>query len=153
MKVYRLASQDCQLGQHAVRLLKASDDSAVPSAEHMSRWLSRPENVFIVAQDGDVPIGYVIAYRLDRIDRSEPMMLLYEIELTESYRRLGIGRRLIGALKAECGKANAVKMWAPTDLSNVAAVGLFASTGAAPRASENEVTYVYSRDSFVGSME
>lgn len=67
MTVCRLASQDSQLGQRAVRLLKASDDSAVPSAEHMSQLLSRPENVFIVALDGAVPIGCVIAYCLDRI--------------------------------------------------------------------------------------
>jgi hypothetical protein len=60
---------------------------------------------------------------------------------------------VICGVKAECGKENAVKMWAPTELANVAAVGLFAGTGAAPRSSENEVTYVYSRDCFIGSME
>lgn len=80
-------------------------------------------------------------------------MLLYEIEVAESYRYLGIGKQLIDALKAECGNENAVKMWAPTDRANVAATGLFASTGAAPRFSENEVTYVYSRKSFIGPME
>ena len=153
MRVCRLASQDWQVGQDAVRLLKASDNSPGPSAEHMAQLLSRPENVFLVVLEGTVPIAYAIAYRLDRIDRAEPMMLLYEIEVAEPHRRLGIGKQLIEELKAECAKENADKMWAPTHCTNVTATELFASTGAEPGSRENEVIYVFSRDSFMGSVE
>jgi hypothetical protein len=43
------------------------------------RRIHRPENVFIVAIDSTEPVGYAVAYLLDRIDRDQRMMFFYEI--------------------------------------------------------------------------
>jgi aminoglycoside 3-N-acetyltransferase I len=91
--VRRLAPDDSQLGVEAIRLLKAPDGYPVPSTAYLSDFLSRPENVFIVAIDGSVPLGYIVAYLLDRIDRNQQMMFFYEIGVAESHRRRGIGKR------------------------------------------------------------
>jgi len=147
--VRRLAPDDSQLGVEAIRLLKAPDGYPVPSTAYLSDFLSRPENVFIVAIDGSVPVGYIVAYLLDRIDRNQQMMFFYEIGVAESHRRRGIGKRMIGELKAICREADVMKMWVPTGHSNVAATRLYAGTGAAPLPSGDEVTYAYPRESFI----
>ena len=95
-----------------------------------------------------VLVGFLLAYFLDRADRDQQMMFLYEIGVAESHRRLGVGTQMITQLKAICWAQNVMKMWVPTGRSNVASTRLYASTGATPLPSGDEVTYAYTRESF-----
>ena len=151
--VRRLGPDDALLGVNAIQRLKAPDGYPTPSAAYLSRFLSRPENVLIVAIDSGVPVGYMVAYLLDRVDRDQQMMFFYEIEVTPSHRRRGIGQQLIGELKSICRVNDVMKMWVPTGRSNVAATRLYARTGAVPLPSGDEVTYAYPRESFITSGE
>ena len=150
VEVRRLKLQDCHLGVVAIRELKAPDGYPVPSTDYLPRFLSKADNVLIVAFDGDIPIGYTVAYLLDRVDRDQQMMFFYEIGVAESHRRRGVGKRMIAALKAICRAQNVMKMWVPNGRSNTAATCLYASTGAAPLPAGDEVTYAYPRASFMG---
>lgn len=98
--------------------------------------------------DDTEPVGYVVAYLLDRTYRDQRMMFIYQIGVAESHRRRGIGRSMINALKSVCLAENAMKMCVPTGRSNIAATRLFASTGAMPLPDGDEVTYAYPRESF-----
>lgn len=75
-------------------------------------------------------------------------VFLYEIAVAESHRRRGIGTQMISELKAICWAQDVMKMWVPTGRSNVAATRLYATTGATPLPSGDEVTYAYTRESF-----
>ena len=81
------------------------------------------------------------------------MMFFYEIGVAPSHRRRGIGRRLINTLKSVCREENAMKMWVPTNRANIAATGLYASTGAVPLPSGDEVTYAFLPESFAEPAE
>ena len=149
MEVRRLRAADAELAVDAVRRLKLSDSAPVPSPDCLSRFLSRPENVLIVAfVDGD-PVGFAVAYLLDRVDRDQQMMFFYEIGVAESHQRRGVGRRIVSVLKAICREVDVMKMWVPTGRSNTAATALYASTGAVPLPSGDEVTYAYPRESYM----
>lgn len=147
IRVKRPRAEDAALAVQAVRLLKAPAGYPTPSVEYLSAFLDRPDNVVLIALEGDVPVGYILAYLLDRIDREQPMMLLYEIGVGEPHRRRGIGKKLIAGLKRVCRAHDVVKMWVPTDRSNIAAARLYASTGAVRNETNAEITYVYSRQS------
>jgi aminoglycoside 3-N-acetyltransferase I len=149
VEVQRLGPDDVAVGVDAIRLLKAPDGYPTPSAAYLSTFLSRAENVLIVAIDGGAPVGYIVAHLLDRVDRDQRMMFFYEIEVAPSHRRRGIGRQLIGRLKSVCRAENVLKLWVPTGRSNVAATRLYASTGAVPCPGDDEVTYAYPRESFI----
>ena len=153
VEVRRLGPDDSILGVNAIRLLKAPDGYPIPSAVYLSTFLSRSANVLIVAIDGGAPVGYVVAYLLDRVDRDQPMMFFYEIEVAPSHRRRGIGKRLVSELKSICRAEDVMKMWVPTGRSNVAATRLYASTGAVPVPGGDEVTYAYSYESFSNPTE
>jgi aminoglycoside 3-N-acetyltransferase I len=148
MEVRRLGADDTELAQEALRRLKAPDGYPTPPSAYLERFLSRPDNVLIVATMNGVPIGFLLAYLLDRVDRDQQMMFLYEIGVAESHRRRGIGTRMITQVKAICWAQNVMKMWVPTGRANVAATRLYASTGATPLPSGDEVTYAYTRESF-----
>lgn len=149
MEVRRLGPHDCDLGVSAIRLLKAPDGYPTPSAEYLTRFLSRPENILILALDGNLSVGYIVAYLLDRVDRDQQMVFFYEIAVAESHRRGGVGTRMITELKAICRAEDVMKMWVPTGRSNIAATRLYASTGAVPLPAGDEVTYAYPRESFM----
>jgi ribosomal protein S18 acetylase RimI-like enzyme len=151
MDVRRLESGESRVGVDAIRRLKAPDGYPTPSETYLETFLSKAENVFIVAFDATEPVGYVVAYLLDRLDRDQRMMFFYEIGVAESRRRRGIGRGLINALKFVAREENVMKMWVPIGRSTVAAIGLFVSTGAVALPAGDEVTYAYPRSSFAGS--
>jgi len=148
MEFRRLGVADCELGVNAVRLLKSSDGYPTPSADDMVRFLSCRANVLIVAIDHGEPVGYIVAYLLDRIDRNRRMMFFYEVGVAEAHRRRGIGKGMIAELKEICRTEDVMKMWVPTSRSNVAATRLYASTGGMPISPDDEVTYTYPRESF-----
>jgi aminoglycoside 3-N-acetyltransferase I len=153
LNISRLGPADSALGVEAIRLLKAPDGYPVPPVEYMSRLLSRPQNVLLVATEGSAPVGYLVAYLLDRIDRDQKMMFFYEIGVEKSHRRRGFGKKLIAHLKEICREADLMKMWVPTNRSNVAATRLYESTGGVAFSVDDEVTYGYSRESFMATPE
>lgn len=98
----------------------------------MRQWLSQPAHVLIAATLDDAPVGFALGYLLARVDESRPMLSFYEIEVAEPYRRRGIGRRLVDAMKAVARDHHALKMWVLTDSDNRQAQGLYAKTGGEP---------------------
>lgn len=153
MNVRRLGPAEAAIGVEAIRLLKAPDGYPIPSTDYVSRLLSRHQNVFLVAIEEEKPVGYIVACLFDRIDRDQKMMFLYEIGVVDSHRRRGVGKQLITKLKAICRQADVMKMWVPTSRSNVAATRLYESTGGVPLSVSDEVTYAYSRESFMAMSE
>ncbi len=141
----RLDPGDAELALRAARELKITDPVLrdALTLEHARTFLENADNVLLVATDGDRPIGFLLAYCLDRIDRDRPMMLFYEIEVASSHRRRGVGRALVERLIALCAERNVLKMWVHTNRSNSAAMSLYRSTGGVPDASGDEVTFLY----------
>jgi ribosomal protein S18 acetylase RimI-like enzyme len=143
LHVRRLGPEDCAVGVDAIARIKTPDGYPAPSIAWMTTFLSRPGNVLIVATEDGVPIGFVVAYLLDRVDREQQMMFFYEIGVEAAHRRRGIGRQMIDVLKAVCRASDVMKMWVPTGRSNVAATRLYASSGGVPTPDGDEVTYTW----------
>ena len=148
MEVRRLRTHEAHLGLDALRLLKGPDGYPMPSVEYLSRFLTRSDNVLIVAIDGDQPVGYLVAYLLDRVDRDQQMMFFYEISVAETHHRRGVGAAMIRLLKACCREQGVMKMWVHTNKSNIAAMGLYQSTGGEADPSGDEITFLYTAESY-----
>jgi ribosomal protein S18 acetylase RimI-like enzyme len=144
VKIKRLGVEDVELALDAIRTVKnPRDPSATFSGEYLRRFLSGQDNILIVAQCENEPTGFLLAYLLDRVDRDERMVCLYEIGVSESFRRQRIGRALIEALKLICKEENVMKTWVITNRSNSAALRLYQSTGAVADPSGDEITFTY----------
>lgn len=145
MNVRRLGKGDARLAHDVIATLKITDGNLRDklSTDYLSRFLSRPENYLIVATDDDKPVGYLIAYLLDRVDRNQSMMFFYEISVTSSHHRRGAGTGMINLLKQFCREQNVMKMWVHTNVSNPAAVRLYEATGGEADVSGDEITFLY----------
>ena len=116
---------DVALTQEALRVIKnrANTDP--------ERFLEGPGTVAFAATIDEEPVGWAYGYVLDRPD-GDRMMLLYEMEVSGSWRRKGIGRQLVGAFRQRAIEMGCSTMWLFTDDDNVDAQMLYQLEGAAP---------------------
>jgi GNAT superfamily N-acetyltransferase len=134
------------LAVNAMKTIKCVVDNlpvelATPTA--MRLFLANPLNYLLVAVDGEKVMGYLFAYELQRPDREQSMMFLYDITVLEEYRKKGAGTALIERLKALCHNKHIMKMFVPTSRSNIAAVSLYQKTGAIISTDTDAVTLTW----------
>ena len=137
-RVRRLGPEDAALAAEAVRRVKETP----VDPDSLRRFLSKPENVLIVAEEDGDPAGLLVAYALDRVDRDRRMVCLYEIGVLAGKRRRGHAAAMIDALVSWCRAQGVMKTWVVTDRSNEPAMRLYAATGARPDAGD-DVVFVY----------
>jgi len=131
MLVRRMTQGDSERASKALATLKPTGErrGREVAPEGMNAFLADDRNLLLVAEDAGRPIAYLVAYLLDRVDRDVPMVLLYEIEVSPSARRRGVGRRLVDELTRIGREHRVCKIWVLTDRGNEAARRLYRSAG------------------------
>ncbi|MCA1220432.1 GNAT family N-acetyltransferase [Streptomyces sp. 8L] len=98
--------------------------------EWARRFLGADGHVMLIAYlDGTTPVGFVSGVEMSHPDKGTEMAL-YELEVAEPYRRMGIGRALTRALASRAGEHGCYGMWVGADTDNVAARSTYLSAGA-----------------------
>ena len=135
MDIIHCDKSNIELAVNAMVTIKCVEDGKpveLVTDTAMTTFLENPYNHLLVAVDGSETLGYIIAYELQRPDREQSMMHLYDITVLSEYRQRGIGTALIEQLKSICSTRPMMKMFVGTNRSNEPAVGLYQKTGAIP---------------------
>jgi ribosomal protein S18 acetylase RimI-like enzyme len=144
----RLYSSDAEIAYKVLTKIKFVEDGTEHltkklTADYLRDFLKNDRHYLLAALEDNMPIGFVLAYRLQRADRDQDMMFFYEINVAEKYRKKGAGIMLIEKLKEICKQENIMKMFVLTNRSNTAAYNLYKKTGGIPELNNDEVTFVY----------
>lgn len=89
--VRRLEPGDESLARAVARRFKAADISD----SYAGMFLAHPSNYLIVAEEAGETAGFLLAYRLDRIDRPTGQLFVYEVAVDSSTREQGVGTALM----------------------------------------------------------
>jgi ribosomal protein S18 acetylase RimI-like enzyme len=108
-------------------------------------YLKSPDALAFVASDGHEVSGWCWGYHLIRPDCSS-MLYLHQLEVVEGYRRLGIGRALLGAFMRAGAQAGATTMFLTTRETNAPARALYDSMGGGLAARGPTVNYRFLSD-------
>jgi aminoglycoside 3-N-acetyltransferase I len=136
VKVIRLGPGDGRLAEVVVRTFKGS---ARPR-QVLGSFLENPANYLLVAEADGCLAGFLLAYRLERADRKENQMFVYEIEVAPAWRRRGIGASLLRRITEAAREEGMFEAFVMTDRANEAAQGLYRATGAE---AENENSMLF----------
>ena len=123
--IRRLQAEDAAQAEAAVRSFKSRSRSAASLAE----FLRDPANYLLVAQAVQTPVGYLLAYRLQRPDRETAQMFIYEVDVAEAWRRRGLASALLAEIRRLARAEFMVEAFVLTSRENEAARGLYARTG------------------------
>src|SRR5947199_8478044 len=86
-----------------VRELATYDGPGDPEA-----LLADPRTLMLVAFDGDLPVGFVLAHELPRRHGEPTNLFLYEVDVAENHRRRGIASALLAQL-AELARQRGIR--------------------------------------------
>jgi len=135
----KLLEGDADAARQVIDKLKLAMDGVVGVSldlAYMRTFLSDDRHYLIAAYADDTPVGFILGYRLHRVDGPRSMMLLYEVGVLEQYRRRGIGRALVDELKRLAEENGCLKMFVATETSNGPAMALYRSAGGVRVASD-----------------
>ncbi len=126
--IRRLGASDATLAEAAVRAFK----SRASSEGSLAAFLANPANFLLVAAAAGErePVGYLLAYRLQRPDREAAQMFIYEVDVAEGWRRRGLGSALIDEILRLARAEDMCEAFVLTSRGNEAARSLYARTGA-----------------------
>jgi ribosomal protein S18 acetylase RimI-like enzyme len=113
-----------------------------PEGKLNAEFLTKETNYLLAAYVDNALAGFLYAYELDRIERTESMMFFYSIDVLPEYRQQGIGKGFIQELKRICAERSVCKMFVLTHEENQPAMKLYQSTKG-KRALPDNVLFVY----------
>ena len=128
LPISRLREQDLDRAAKNCALFRPMPDSPV----NLRLFLADERNILMVAEVNGQPVGQIFGYILQRFDARAPMLFLYSIDVVESHRRQGIGRRLIERFREIGRESGCGETFVFTDVSNRPAVKLYAALDGIP---------------------
>ena len=135
----RLTTDEWEKAQASITLFWEK----APSQEIIVKFLSDSQNILLSAELDNSLVGQVIGYILERWDQDEPMLLLYSIDVAESYQRKGIGTALIEAVRKIGRVQGCFESFVFTNESNLPAMQLYQSTGGKRSNPDDVVMFEY----------
>ena len=100
-----------------------------PSTEYMRRLLADPKFIALAALVGGDVVGGIAAYELVKYERERSEIYIYDLAVAEPFRRRGIARALIEALKPIARAAGAWMIFVQADRGDEPAIALYRSMG------------------------
>jgi ribosomal protein S18 acetylase RimI-like enzyme len=125
----------------AEAVVAASDLFDGPVAERIAqRFLDSEGHHLLVAYEDEQPVGFISGVEMTHPDKGTEMFL-YELGVSEAFRRRRIGTALVMTLRQTAIDNGCYGMWVLTDVDNVAALATYAGTRASERSTHVMVSW------------
>ena len=143
IEIKRCSANDLNEVVQAINNVKIEEDDFKVDNNAMTKFLEDNNNLFYNAiLDGKV-VAYAIAYIQRRLDSEKSMVCLYEIGTSKQHRKQGIAKELIMYMINDLKDRNILKIWIPTNKSNISACSLYKSIGAEESEEKDDIIYTY----------
>ncbi len=103
--------------------------SARPSSDYLTRLLLKDEFVMLVALVDQEVVGALAAYELQKFEQERSEFYIYDLAVSEDWRRYGIASGLIKRLKSLSAEKSGSAIYVQTDYEDDAAIALYNTLG------------------------
>ncbi len=122
-------------------VVAASDLFDDPAVDRFAqRFLDSEGHHLLVAYEDEQPVGFVSGVEMTHPDKGTEMFL-YELGVSEPYRRQRIGTALVMSLRQTAIDRGCYGMWVLTDIDNEAALATYDRARATERSSHVMVSW------------
>jgi aminoglycoside 3-N-acetyltransferase I len=135
IRVQRLGPEDRELARatFALTAVVFGEKHTPLSDTYLDQLLQRPEFWAFAAIDAGAVIGGMTAHTLMMTAFEGSEIFLYDIAVSPTYQRRGVGRELIGALRREATSLGVSTMFVPADDEDTGAIEFYSALGGRPR--------------------
>ena len=130
-----LSSSDVPLFKELLQVFAAAFadpqaySSAVPRDAYLQALLEKDHFLALAALDGSRVVGGLTAYVLDKFEQERKEIYIYDLAVSEPYRRRGIATGLINMLKTIASERGAFVIFVQADRGDTPAIRLYESLG------------------------
>lgn len=103
--------------------------SAVPGEAYLRDLLGQPHFIALVALDGDMVVGGLAAYELQKFEQARKELYIYDLAVSAEHRRKRIATNLIRALQRVAKARGVYVIFVQADLGDTPAIRLYESLG------------------------
>lgn len=103
--------------------------SAVPGEEYLQALLGRQHFITFVALDGDIVVGGLVAYELQKFEQERKELYIYDLAVSAEHRRKGIATNLIRELQRVAKGRGVYVIFVQADPEDTPAIRLYESLG------------------------
>jgi aminoglycoside 3-N-acetyltransferase I len=134
IEVRRLRSNDAPDAQRLFAMLgEVFEEACAPlSDRYLQQLMCRDDFWALAAFHGDAIVGGVTAYTLPMTKRESSEIFVYDVAVLGAYRRRGIGRRLLAALRHQASQAGIHELFVAAENVDEHALDFYRHLGASP---------------------
>jgi len=103
--------------------------SRPPADAYLTDFLAKPHVIALVAEQDGIITGGLVAYALDKFEQAQSEIYIYDLAVTEAFRRRGIATALIRALQGIARETGAWVIYVQADYGDEPAVALYTKLG------------------------
>lgn len=135
MIVKQLSGSDVDLLKQLLKVFgEAFEDvatyqDAVPGDDYLRALLERPHFIVLVAMNGTDVIGGLAAYELEKFEQDRREIYIYDLAVSEPFRRRHVATSLITELKRLARERRAYVIYVQADKGDEPAIRLYESLG------------------------
>jgi len=100
-----------------------------PSDAYLEALLAKEHVIALVALIGQEVVGGLVAYELDKFERTRRELYIYDLAVGEAHRRQGIATALIERLREIAAKRGAWVVYVQADYGDEPAIALYDKLG------------------------
>lgn len=105
----------------------------VPPPDYLRTLLGRPHVIVLVAFAGEDVVGGLVAYELEKLERAQSEIYLYDLAVAEAHRRRRIATALIERLCALAVERGSSSVYVQADWEDKPAQALYGKLGTRKR--------------------
>jgi aminoglycoside 3-N-acetyltransferase I len=104
-------------------------ESAPPTDDYLENLLAKEHVIVIVAADGEKVVGGLVAYELDKAERTRREVYIYDLAVEAGHRRRGIATALLKLLREIAAQRHAWVIYVQADYGDEPAIALYEKLG------------------------
>lgn len=116
------------------------EDFIIPPEKHLKKILAKSDFMVFIASSEDKIVGGLTVYVLEQYYHIKPLAYIYDLAVTASFQRKGIGKKLIDAVNNHCREQGFEEVFVQADKIDDYAIDFYRKTRPT---NEEDVSHFY----------